>query len=58
MEGFKSPGKVISAFCCVLLCNGGLAVPFGIFWLNNPDISTKAPADFTAGTPAVTVTVT
>jgi len=38
----RSPGQILGAFCCVVLCNGGLAVPFGLFWLNNPDVlSTK-----------------
>jgi hypothetical protein len=50
MEAFKSPSKVISAFCCVLLCNGGLAVPFAIFWLNNPD----ATVDWTVNVPSGT----
>jgi hypothetical protein len=38
MEQAQSPGKVLGAFCCVVLCNGAIAIPFGIYWLNNPDI--------------------
>jgi len=37
MQQAESPGKVLGAFCCVLLCNGAVAIPFAIFWLNNPD---------------------
>jgi len=37
----RSPAQIIGAFCCVVLCNGGLAIPFGIFWLQNPDADVK-----------------
>ena len=42
MEQAQSPGKVLGAFCCVVLCNGAIAIPFGMYWLNNPDIVTAA----------------